>query len=79
MEGNDKLESLLAEVLRNNEKAMAMAKEMGIDTGRRSSQTGGEVMSAAKEAAQRPPRPATTETQVDLLDQVICRHPAAER
>jgi len=31
MEGNDKLESLLAEVLSNTEKAMALAKEMGIE------------------------------------------------
>lgn len=31
MEGNDKLESLLADVLSNTEKAMQMAKEMGID------------------------------------------------
>jgi len=32
MEGNDKLESLLADVLGNTEKAMALAKEMGIET-----------------------------------------------
>jgi len=31
MEGNDKLESLLAEVLQNTEKAMSLAKEMGIE------------------------------------------------
>jgi len=31
MEGNDKLEALLAEVLQNTEKAMALAKEMGIE------------------------------------------------
>src|SRR5438132_3808804 len=31
MEGNDKLESLLGEVLGNTEKAMALAKEMGIE------------------------------------------------
>jgi len=31
MEGNDKLESLLAEVLSNTEKAMTLAKEMGIE------------------------------------------------
>src|SRR5262245_52963515 len=30
MEGNDKLESLLGDVLQNTEKAMALAKEMGI-------------------------------------------------
>ena len=30
MEGNDKLESLLADVMSNTEKAMALAKEMGI-------------------------------------------------
>jgi type VI secretion system protein ImpB len=30
MEGNDKLESLLADVLTNTEKAMALAKEMGV-------------------------------------------------
>jgi len=30
MEGNDKLESLLSDVLSNTEKAMALAKEMGI-------------------------------------------------
>ncbi len=33
MEGNDKLEQLLSEVLTNNDKASALAKEMGIDTG----------------------------------------------
>jgi type VI secretion system protein ImpB len=31
MEGNDKLEALLGEVLSNTEKAMALAKQMGID------------------------------------------------
>jgi type VI secretion system protein ImpB len=31
MEGNDKLEQLLGEVLSNTEKAMALAKQMGID------------------------------------------------
>jgi type VI secretion system protein ImpB len=31
MEGNDKLEQLLGEVLSNTEKAMALAKEMGVE------------------------------------------------
>jgi len=31
MEGNDKLEALLADVMGNTEKAMALAKEMGIE------------------------------------------------
>jgi type VI secretion system protein ImpB len=31
MEGNDKLEALLGEVMGNTEKAMALAKEMGIE------------------------------------------------
>jgi type VI secretion system protein ImpB len=31
MEGNDKLESLLADVLGNTEKAMSLAKEMGVE------------------------------------------------
>ena len=31
MEGNDKLEALLGDVLGNTEKAMALAKEMGIE------------------------------------------------
>jgi len=31
MEGNDKLEALLAEVLTNTEKAAALAKEMGVE------------------------------------------------
>jgi type VI secretion system protein ImpB len=31
MEGNDKLDQLLADVLTNTEKAMALAKEMGLD------------------------------------------------
>jgi type VI secretion system protein ImpB len=31
MEGNDKLEALLADVMQNTEKAMALAKEMGIE------------------------------------------------
>ena len=30
MEGNDKLEALLGDVLSNTEKAMALAKEMGV-------------------------------------------------
>jgi type VI secretion system protein ImpB len=33
MEGNDKLEQLLSDVLSNNDKAIALAKEMGIETG----------------------------------------------
>jgi predicted component of type VI protein secretion system len=31
MEGNDKLEELLAGILANTEKAAAMAKEMGVE------------------------------------------------
>jgi len=31
MEGNDKLEALLADVMQNTEKAMALAKEMGVE------------------------------------------------
>jgi type VI secretion system protein ImpB len=31
MEGNDKLEALLADVMGNTEKAMALAKEMGVE------------------------------------------------
>ncbi|MFO0875770.1 MAG: type VI secretion system contractile sheath small subunit [Gemmataceae bacterium] len=31
MEGNDKLESLLSDVMQNTEKAMALAKEMGVE------------------------------------------------
>jgi len=33
MEGNDKLEALLAEVLTNTDKAKSLAKELGIETG----------------------------------------------
>jgi type VI secretion system protein ImpB len=33
MEGNDKLEAMLADVLSNTEKAMALAKEMGVESG----------------------------------------------
>jgi type VI secretion system protein ImpB len=33
MEGNDKLEQLLADVMSNTEKAMSLAKQMGIDAG----------------------------------------------
>jgi type VI secretion system protein ImpB len=33
MEGNDKLEQLLGEVMGNTEKALALAKQMGIETG----------------------------------------------
>ena len=33
MEGNDKLEALLADVLSNTEKAAALAKQLGIETG----------------------------------------------
>jgi type VI secretion system protein ImpB len=33
MEGNDKLEALLAEVLTNTDKAKSLAKELGIDAG----------------------------------------------
>jgi type VI secretion system protein ImpB len=32
MEGNDKLEELLGNVLSNTEKAMSLAKELGIET-----------------------------------------------
>src|SRR5262245_61002149 len=42
MEGNDKLEELLGDVLANTEKAAALAAEMGIDVG-------GESSSAAEE------------------------------
>jgi type VI secretion system protein ImpB len=31
LEGNDKLDQLLAEVLQNTDKAMALAKQMGIE------------------------------------------------
>ena len=31
MEGNDKLEQLLSDVLGNTEKAMALAKELGVE------------------------------------------------
>jgi type VI secretion system protein ImpB len=34
MEGNDKLEELLGDVLGNTEKAMALAKELGVDKGK---------------------------------------------
>jgi len=34
MEGNDKLEALLADVLSNTEKAAALAKQMGIEAGK---------------------------------------------
>jgi type VI secretion system protein ImpB len=34
MEGNDKLEELLADVLGNTEKAMSLAKELGVDKGK---------------------------------------------
>ncbi len=33
MEGNDKLEQMLSDVLSNNDKSAALAKEMGLDTG----------------------------------------------
>ena len=33
MEGNDKLEQLLSDVLTNTEKAMALARQMGIEAG----------------------------------------------
>jgi type VI secretion system protein ImpB len=32
LEGNDKLEGMLADILSNTEKAMALAKEMGVET-----------------------------------------------
>ena len=32
MEGNDKLEALLSDVMQNTEKAMALAKEMGVES-----------------------------------------------
>jgi type VI secretion system protein ImpB len=31
MEGNDKLESMLGDILNNTEKAMALAKELGVE------------------------------------------------
>jgi predicted component of type VI protein secretion system len=39
MEGNDKLEQLLADVLTNTEKAMALAKEMGLEASASQSET----------------------------------------
>src|SRR5262249_7177056 len=33
MEGNDKLETLLADIMANNEKAQALAKQLGVKTG----------------------------------------------
>jgi type VI secretion system protein ImpB len=33
MEGNDKLESMLGDILNNTEKAMALAKELGVEAG----------------------------------------------
>ncbi|MBI3469035.1 MAG: type VI secretion system contractile sheath small subunit [Planctomycetes bacterium] len=39
MEGNDKLESLLADVLGNTEKAVALAKQMGIEAGTETAKT----------------------------------------
>jgi type VI secretion system protein ImpB len=41
MEGNDKLESMLADILGNTEKAMALAKEMGIETPKAEGTTNG--------------------------------------
>lgn len=38
MEGNDQLESLLAEIMTNSDKAQALAKKLGVNTG----QAGGE-------------------------------------
>lgn len=32
MEGNDKLEAMLTDILGNTEKAMALAKELGVET-----------------------------------------------
>ena len=39
MEGNDKLDQLLADILSNTEKAQALAKEMGIDSPDSSTET----------------------------------------
>jgi type VI secretion system protein ImpB len=39
MEGNDKLEKLLGDVLGNTEKAMALAKQMGIEAGAAGTET----------------------------------------
>jgi len=39
MEGNDKLESLLGDVLSNTEKAMELAKQMGIEGGASATET----------------------------------------
>ena len=39
MEGNDKLDQLLADILSNTEKAKALAKEMGIETTEPSTET----------------------------------------
>jgi type VI secretion system protein ImpB len=39
MEGNDKLEQLLADVMSNTEKALALAKQMGIEAAASSTET----------------------------------------
>jgi type VI secretion system protein ImpB len=40
MEGNDKLEALLADVMQNTEKAAALAKEMGIEAEKKEGENG---------------------------------------
>ena len=50
MEGNDKLEELLGNVLSNTEKAMSLAKELGIETPKEgSTDSEGEPMSPAEQ------------------------------
>jgi hypothetical protein len=39
MEGNDKLDQLLADILSNSDKAKALAKELGIETDASSTET----------------------------------------
>lgn len=39
MEGNDKLDQLLSDILSNSDKAKALAKEMGIETTETSTET----------------------------------------
>jgi hypothetical protein len=41
MEGNDKLEQLLSDVMGNTEKALALAKEMGIAEPKKEETTNG--------------------------------------
>ena len=78
MEGNDKLEQLLADVLASTDKATALAQAMGVEPGT-ATPDGGRQMSTAEETQSGAAAEATTVDATSLLDQVIAATKPPER